>query len=654
MDDIVHWDQLNQKLLVAELARVRGYLEHSGEPVENKDSDFTDQQEQDEIQADEIKNISALNRLVEIFSLSEFERDVLIFCAGVELDSKFRKACAKAQGDQGRGLPTFSLALSHLPNAHWSALSPQAPLRRWRFIEIIDGNTLVNSTLRIDERILHYLAGVDHLDSRLNGLINPCTLESDLYLSQQCVCEQISEIWTTNHELPTQPVVQLSGNDAASRKEITARTCALMGYQLHELYLADIPNQAAECEALARLWEREAAISGCVLLIHIDEYQNPDRESKLLKFVHSVSGLLILSSQDAYCVPELDTITIAAPDPTPEEQRNYWLHQLGDRAEDLEFEIAQLVDQFALSQLDIQSICDQLIIDEFSSDGIAKNLWDAARKQSRRPLNNLVQYIEPMAGWNDIVLPQQQIDLLKQIANHVRQRFTVYETWGFAAKSKRGLGISALFTGLSGTGKTMAAEVLANELNLDLHRIDLSQVISKYIGETTKNLNHIFENKGSQTSILLFDEADALFGKRSEVRDSHDRYANLEVSYLLQKMEEYPGLSILTTNMKNAIDSAFLRRIRFVVQFPFPDITSRAEIWRRIFPAATPTEGLDPDKLAQLNISGGKIRNIAMNAAFFAAEAEESINVPHLLNAALGEYTKSEKTLTDSEMTGLL
>jgi SpoVK/Ycf46/Vps4 family AAA+-type ATPase len=192
----------------------------------------------------------------------------------------------------------------------------------------------------------------------------------------------------------------------------------------------------------------------------------------------------------------------------------------------------------------------------------------------------------------------------------------VYKEWGFAGKGGRGLGISALFAGSSGTGKTMSAEVLAKELRLDLYRIDLSSVVSKYIGETEKNLRRVFDAAEGGAAVLLFDEADALFGKRSEVKDSHDRYANMEVSYLLQRMEAYQGLAILTTNLKNALDTAFMRRIRFVVQYPFPDSTQRAEIWSRVFPKNTPTEGLNVRRLAQLNVAGGNIRNIALNAAF--------------------------------------
>lgn len=214
--------------------------------------------------------------------------------------------------------------------------------------------------------------------------------------------------------------------------------------------------------------------------------------------------------------------------------------------------------------------------------------------------------------------------------------------------------MSALFAGASGTGKTLAAEVLANELQLDLYRIDLSAVVSKYIGETEKNLGRVFDAAEVGGVILLFDEADSLFGKRSDVKDSHDRYANMEVSYLLQRMEAYRGLSVLTTNLKNSIDQAFLRRIRFIVQFPFPDAAQRSLIWQRVFPKQTPTQGLDFAKLAKLNVAGGTIRNIALNSAFIAAEAGEAIQMQHILQAARNEYTKLERPLTDVEVKGWL
>jgi SpoVK/Ycf46/Vps4 family AAA+-type ATPase len=284
-------------------------------------------------------------------------------------------------------------------------------------------------------------------------------------------------------------------------------------------------------------------------------------------------------------------------------------------------------------------------------------LWDASRAAARAQLEraahgaeSLAQRIEPTATWDDIVLPDAQMRILRDIAAHVRQRHRVYEEWGWGAKSARGLGITALFAGASGTGKTMAAEVLANELRLDLYRIDLSAVVSKYIGETEKNLRRVFDAAEAGGAILLFDEADALFGKRSEVKDSHDRYANIEISYLLQRMEQYRGLAILTTNLQEHLDRAFVRRLRFIVQFPFPDSAQRAEIGRRIFPRTTPTEQLDPQRLARLNVAGGAIRNIALHASFLAADENRAVNMSHLARAAQSEYGKMNRTMSESEI----
>jgi SpoVK/Ycf46/Vps4 family AAA+-type ATPase len=292
------------------------------------------------------------------------------------------------------------------------------------------------------------------------------------------------------------------------------------------------------------------------------------------------------------------------------------------------------------------------LLEQHPASDIPGTLWEASRSQARQRLDDLAQRLETQASWEDLVLPEAQGLVLRDISAHVRQRLKVYETWGFGKQGSRGLGISALFAGTSGTGKTMAAEVIAKELRLDLYRIDLSTVVSKYIGETEKNLRRIFDAAEEGGAILLFDEADAIFGKRSDVKDSHDRYANIEVSYLLQRMESYRGLAVLTTNLKSAIDTAFMRRIRFVVQFPFPDLEQRSEIWRRSFPKIAPTQNLDFTKLGQLHIAGGNIRNTALNAAFIAADANEAIQMKHILHAAQSEYSKLEKQLTESETAG--
>jgi SpoVK/Ycf46/Vps4 family AAA+-type ATPase len=330
--------------------------------------------------------------------------------------------------------------------------------------------------------------------------------------------------------------------------------------------------------------------------------------------------------------------------PTRAEQRELWLDALGEGAAALNGRLNEILTQFDFGRGQIAAAS--------LESASATSLWDACRTVARPRLDDLAQRIEASAGWDDIVLPPAQELALREISVHVRQRATVYYDWGFASKSDRGLGISALFAGASGTGKTMAAEVLGRELGLDLYRIDLSSVVSKYIGETEKNLRRVFDAAEEGGAILLFDEADALFGKRSEVKDSHDRYANIEVGYLLQRMEAYRGLAILTTNMKSALDGAFLRRIRFIVQFPFPDAGGRSDIWRRVWPAGIPLDGLDFKELARLNVAGGSIRNIALNAAFLAADQGAPVQMPHLLAAARTEAAKLERPLTDAEVGG--
>jgi SpoVK/Ycf46/Vps4 family AAA+-type ATPase len=319
-----------------------------------------------------------------------------------------------------------------------------------------------------------------------------------------------------------------------------------------------------------------------------------------------------------------------------------WRLNLGPGGAALNGALTPLAEQFELPAATIAQVARDW---QHSVQPSAATLWQATRKAARRSLDGLADRIDARATWADLVLPDATLLALRTMAAQVRQRHRVLHDWGFAQRSARGLGLGALFAGGSGTGKTMAAEVLANELQLDLVRIDLAALVSKYIGETEKNLSRVFAAAEASGAILLFDEADALFGKRSEVRDSHDRYANLEVSYLLQRIESWRGLAILTSNMRHAIDSAFLRRLRFIVNFPFPDDAARAQIWQRAFPPAAPQEGLDMAKLARLSLSGGHIRNVALNAAFLAADEARAIGMRHMRMAAEAEFAKIEKPL---------
>ena len=282
-------------------------------------------------------------------------------------------------------------------------------------------------------------------------------------------------------------------------------------------------------------------------------------------------------------------------------------------------------------------------------------VFQAARAQSGYELAKLTRRVRPTFGWDDLVLPEDTLAQLREISTQITQRDVVFGKWGFGARLPLGRSVSVLLSGPSGTGKTMAAEVVANELGVELYQIDLAAVVSKYIGETEKNLDRIFNAAESANAILFFDEADALFGKRSEVRDSHDRYANIEISYLLQKMDQYEGIaSFLATNLRGNLDEALIRRLAFTVNFPFPDAASRRRIWERIWPADTPlAEDVDAQRLAsEHRLPGGSIRNAALAAAFLAAEQGGPVTMRHIGDAIRREYQKMGKVQTLTAVTG--
>jgi hypothetical protein len=447
------------------------------------------------------------------------------------------------------------------------------------------------------------------------------------------------------------PAILLCGADDEAKRDIAAAASAATGLGLAAVPLDAVPTGPAELLGFLRLWEREAILSGTALYVDASTLETSDtpRVSALLRLVHQLAGVILVGLRDPIHGIRRPVVQLDVGKPSASEQRELWRSYLGDQA------IANGYIDALSAQFDLPASAIAAAVDDAHEVGeanLADALWDASRARSRPRLQDLAERIEPAATWEQLVLPDESLALLRQLAGQLRHRTTVYERWGFAGCGRRGLGISALFTGPSGTGKTMAAEVLINELRLDLYRIDLSGVVSKYIGETEKNLRRVFDAAEEGGAALFFDEADALFGKRSEVKDSHDRYANIEVNYLLQRMEAYRGVAILATNLKGSLDPAFLRRIRFVVSFPIPDTGQRAEIWRRIFPAETPTEGLEPELLAQLTVAGGNIRNIAINAAFLAAAETTPIRMSHLLRAARTEFAKLERPLPDEEIRG--
>jgi hypothetical protein len=381
-------------------------------------------------------------------------------------------------------------------------------------------------------------------------------------------------------------------------------------------------------------------------------------QKSVIQLLNKISGLVFIGSDEPWTLLNPSSVTFEVKRLPQEEQHELWrcllfensdatdsVEQNEMKFQNIDKEISRVVNQFNLNMHDICAAANQAKLQLSSSstshppersENISKYLWDSCRLISRYKLKELAQLILTKKDMPGIVLPAQQRKILSNIAIHVTQRSKVYGEWGFEATSSRGLGITALFSGPSGTGKTMAAEVLSNNLGLDLFRIDLSAVVSKYIGETEKNLKRVFEAAEDVGAILFFDEADAIFGKRTEVQDSHDRFANIEISYLLQRMENYSGLAILATNMKSALDPAFMRRINFVVDFAFPSEDDRRK-------------NIDVTRLARLNITGGNIRNIALNASFLAADKGTTVQMEHIMLASQLEYAKLGKPLTHAE-----
>jgi len=609
------WGAANRAALAAEFAAVRAQGEAWPLPAA-------------------LHPLARLDSLAVAFSLDPAARRILVLAAATELDPMAE-----------RGRPTVATALALVGEPGWAALCPQAPLRRWRMVELEGGGPTRERALRMDERIAHHLIGIDYLDPRLDGLMEALAAQPP---GDRGVVDRLAAAWATPSG--RWALVQLAGGTVHGRRAAFARICEQVRLRPFRLAAADIPRGAFERAALARLADRELVLSSGALLIELRDHAAEEETLAAAQLADLLFGPTAIAAREPVAAERQPRLRADLPADTPAHRQAIWADALGPAAATLGPRLDDLAHHFALDEGDVRAAAEDA---GGATDGaLFERLWDGARLVARQRLDELAQRIEANVGWDDLVLPTDRLEQLRDIAVHVRRSALVHERWGWAAKGARGLGVAALFAGPSGTGKTLAAEVLAEELRLDLFRIDLSQVVSKYIGETEKNLRRIFEAAEAGGAILLFDEADALFGKRSEVKDSHDRYANVEVSYLLQRMEAYRGLAILTTNMRSALDPAFMRRLRFVVDFPFPDAGLRAAIWSRVFPCATPTSGLDPSRLARLALAGGSIRTIAVNAAFMAADAGQPVTMANVMHAARREYAKMDKTVTAAEFGG--
>ncbi|MEH1800130.1 MAG: ATP-binding protein [Nostoc sp.] len=683
MNNLDSWRANNEEYLANELAWLRWRL-----------SEFAHLPDIEKPKVTEMAIVEGMNPstalvlLSQKLDLSDFEQQVLLLCIAMELDPGIARLCAKASDNSHQPYPTFALALSLFDEPTWDALCWERPLRYWRLIEIHQSGVqpLTTSGLRVDERILNYVKGLNSLDDRLVSLLMPMeTAEWSVKLpsSQNAVVQTIILQLDQTHREQRLPIIQLVGADSLSKQLIAQHVAAQLDKYVYRLAVELLPTQAGELETIARLWHRESLLLPLALYLDAQEIDGkPTTEGQALplhRFLTRSGGLLFLSTREVRQLG-LPTIVVDVEKPTLTEQKATWteaLEGVADSSPQL------LASQFNLNLVKIEQIAQQVVAEMPSPDedltppapdagrgengnlcregerlgerkkedcrgkAVRDRLWSACLASTRPQLDSLAQRLDPKATWDDIVLPAEETNLLHQIADQIRQRSLVYQEWGFHNRMNRGMGISVLFAGESGTGKTMAAEVIANDLQLNLYRIDLSSVVNKYIGETEKNLRRLFDAAEDGGAILFFDEADALFGKRSEVKDSHDRYANIEVNYLLQRLEAYRGLAILATNLKSSLDHAFMRRLRFIVNFPFPGVAERQVMWQKVFPPETPIQDLDFNRLARLNMTGGSIHNIALNAAFLAAGASTSVTMQLVLAAARAEFRKLDRPVNE-------
>jgi ATPase family associated with various cellular activities (AAA) len=638
--------------LIQELEQIQAKLLHlsTGEQL-NRSQNST-------IQFDTSLTTQHLDALCKEFGLAESERQVLLLCLAMEMIPDFDQLCAHAQGQAKKNHPTLALAqrLSSSPDS--CLLLPESALQKWQLIQINTGPALSHSAIRIDPAILSYILGYPCTDPYLASyldLVPASDTNTPLPLSQQAIAAHLLRTWKQNSHHP----VQLTRSDIRTRTEIALHASTQYQHQLYKIHHLSLPTQPDLLNALILRWQRHTRLTPSVLLLECGDLDtdNPNTKAQLSQFIERLQRPVILSTETRLRLNSPSTVHEISP-MTIGEQRQLWMHYLGESltqplTESFHDHLNQIATNFKLTPHNIEVIAQTTLAQLQTPEDLPSKLWKNCRNQTRSQLESFAQRIDAKATWNDLVLSTAVIQKLEEIISQMRHRHTVYEDWELAGNSRRGLGITALFFGASGTGKTTSAEIIAHELGLDLYRVDLSKIVSKYIGETEKHLAAIFADAESTGAILQFDEADALIGKRSDVKDARDRYANMEVSYLLQRMESYSGLAILTTNLPNAMDSAFQRRIRVSIRFEVPDQDQRAEIWRRILSnSKLPTEGLSVSLLSQINMSGAILQNIARIAAFKAAEDKTPIRPHHILAAASGEALKIGRSLMSDELYG--
>lgn len=603
---------------------------------------------------DEPDLIQRYETIRQAFDLNIYELKVLLLCLARECFPSSATLFATYHGSTEHNQPSFRFCQELLTGTDLAASAPTSPLRLWRLIEVDKQKTLAESSLRLDERILHFLYGIDTFDSRLIPYFEKIDFKRLPSEDALPYSTKVLEVWQQAGGFINFPLCRLLAAEPEPSLEVVNSICQQTGLQAYTLRPIALPSEAYERAALAQLWQREALLGQCILYVDTISHHPMSEHDKV--WIQQIQGptLVAIKRSESTSSPRPSISFNLAP---PDSQSRFecvrrHLNQFGIEADPDTQAICRF---FELGEAAISRATSQALTESHDNSlPFHQHLRIAFKEESRRGLGHLTQCIQTHRGWPHLILPEKQLELLRQVARQAQHRPQVYQDWGFGPQNPNGLGITVLLSGPSGTGKTLAAEVLAHELELDLFRIDLSAVVSKYIGETEENLRQVFDAAESGGAVLLFDEADSLFGNRSEVKDSHDRHANIEVSYLLQRMESYRGIALLTTNFKQAIDNAFLRRLRFVVDFPYPDNALRIQLWQGAFPPEAPLGDLNYEALSKLSLSGGNIRNIVLNAAFHAADSDQPIGMRHLQQAVRHELSKLERPIPESEIKALL
>lgn len=628
----------------------------------------------------------ALPRLAQLFQLDAFDVNALLVCVVPELDIKYEKLYAYLQNDITRKRPSANLILSLFCRTLAEKIEARerllgaSPLVANRLISYAEANneqpSLLARHLVIDERILNFILDVDAPDEQLvlfTTQITPQATPEQLRLPADAKESLIrffqSQVGAMLANERARARVFLYDGPAGVGKKFTAEAlCKMAGINL---LVADMPRllaQGPNIQTLLPRLLREARLRSAALFLDHSEVllgeseRETNARNTLFNSLKDFAGIVFVGSREVWQTNADDAsamfVRVQLPTPDYSTRKQIWDDFLTEAEHAIAADVSTdaLADKFSFTPGKIRAAITEAgqrasMRDPDAGEISAEDFYQACRAQSSRKLSTLARKITPLYTWRDIVLPNDSLEHLREVCTHIKHRQMVFGEWGFNEKISLGKGLSTLFVGPSGTGKTMAAEILARELNLDLYKIDLSSIVSKYIGETEKNLSKIFAEAEQSNAILFFDEADSIFGKRSEVKDAHDRYANIEVNYLLQRMEEYEGIVILASNFQKNIDEAFTRRIRFIIEFPFPDADYRRRIWKKVFPRETPLdEHIDFDFLSQkMKLTGGNIKNIALNAAFLAAENSGHVEMEHIICATKREFQKMGRMCVRSD-----